>query len=69
MKKVKNQLILIVFMVLVSATAFGQNPGDPGNGDPDASIPLDEGLLTVLVSGAAIGVAKLIKKKKNSNIL
>ena len=64
MKKVIKLLILIVFALLVSATAVAQNPGDPYIENPDASIPLDEGLLTVLLSGAAIGVSKLLKSKR-----
>ena len=63
MKKVTKLLTLLVFALLVSATVVAQNPGDPDIVDPDASVPLDEGLLAVLVSGAAIGISKLIKKK------
>ncbi len=64
MKKVFKLISLIVFVVFVSLSVSAQNPGDPGEGDPDASIPLDGGLFTVLLSGAAIGIMKLIKNKK-----
>ena len=66
MKKIIRLFLTCVFVLFIG-TASAQ-PGDPGNGDdPDASVPLDEGLLTVLISGAAIGVSKLVKKTKSVN--
>jgi hypothetical protein len=66
MKKGIKVFIMLACVILISTTMYAQNPGDPGGGDPDASIPLDEGLLTVLISGAAIGITKLIKKQKSN---
>jgi hypothetical protein len=67
MKKYTKLIIVLACAILFSTTIYAQNPGDPGNGDdPDASIPLDEGLLTVLISGAAIGISRLTKKKKSN---
>ncbi len=55
----------IIIISAITMSVFAQ-PGDPGSGDdPDASIPLDGGLVTVLISGAAIGISRLIKKKKD----
>jgi hypothetical protein len=64
MKKYTKLIIVLACAILISTTMYAQNPGDPGGGDPDASIPLDEGLLTVLISGAAIGISRLTKKKQ-----
>ncbi len=63
MKKFTYLLMTLLFLFFIGSVSA--QPGNPGDGDdPDASIPLDEGLLTVLISGAAIGVSKLVKKKK-----
>jgi len=66
MKKATKFLTFLTLTVLVSISVYAQNPGDPGEGeDPDASIPLDGGLVSVLLSGAGIGVYKLIKQKRS----
>jgi len=63
MNCVAKLMTVLALTMLVSASAIAQNPEDPGT-DPDASVPLDGGLFTVLLSGAGIGVYKLIKNKK-----
>jgi len=62
MKKIKYLFMTVVFIIFIGSASA--QPGNPEDGeDPDASIPLDGGLVTVLVSGAAIGISKLIKKR------
>jgi len=48
---------LIVVLLMLQMTAFAQgNPGLP-DGDPD--VPIDGGMVALLVAGAAYGVKKI----------
>ena len=67
MKTIIKHMAVLAITIIVSATAIAQPPGDPDT-DPDASVPIDEGLFTVLLSGAAIGISKLIKQKRSNHV-
>ena len=72
MKKTKNNIMLIVLLMLLTSYAFASNtsgeeelatfanPGDPG-GDPGAT-PVNEFLTPMLVIGVGIGY-RLLRKK------
>ncbi|MBC7450147.1 MAG: hypothetical protein H7259_01515 [Cytophagales bacterium] len=48
-------LLTLLFVVSIHSQMLMAQPGNPDNGDdPDASVPIDGGLFTILGSGRAM---------------
>ncbi len=55
----------MTFLVaVVTTTVFAQGPGLPG-GDPDTPVPIDGGVIILLVAGLGYGLNKMRKEHQN----
>lgn len=68
----KLKLLITSILVAFSAITFSQLPGglpggggDPNTEDPDAGVPIDNGIIILVVLGAGLGIKKLIRKKSS----
>ena len=67
-----NKIILTITISLFGLAAYALppsgigGPGTGGEGDPDAGVPIDGGISLLVAAGAALGGAKLFKKKKEA---
>lgn len=66
----KIKLLISSVLLAISAIGFSQLPGglpggggDPDTEDPDAGVPIDNGIIVLVVLGAGLGIKKLIRKK------
>lgn len=63
-----NKIILTVIISILGFAVYALppsgigGPGTGGDGDPD--VPIDGGISLLIAAGAALGGAKLLKKKK-----
>lgn len=56
-----------MFFIAVPEYSKAQDPGDPG-GDPDAEVPIDSGVVVLLIAGVTYGYTKYKSKKIITNI-
>ena len=59
--------IFTVLFITMPEYSRAQDPGDPG-GDPDAEVPIDGGLVLLIIAGVAYGYTKYKSKKIITNI-
>lgn len=59
--KNKNILLLIALLLLVVPTVFAQNP--PAPQQPPPQLPVDGGLVALVVAGLFYGIKRTLKKK------
>ena len=69
MKIMKLKSIVTSALLIISTIGFTQLPGglpggDGGGDDPDNGVPIDNGIILLVVAGAALGIRKLTKKKQ-----
>lgn len=59
----KNTLLLIVGMIIVTILPVIAQPGDPGE-DPGGNLPMG-GIVFLLIAGLLLGIMKMMKRKNN----
>ena len=59
--------LITMFFITVPEYSKAQDPGDPG-GDPDAEVPIDSGVVVLLIAGVTYGCIKYKSKKIITNI-
>ncbi len=83
MEKIKNKILTVLFVLLLSSPAFTQGPppppGEGGNGTPGQDIgnqngnsggaPIGPGIVILLSFGALYTGKKLYNKRKDKEIL
>lgn len=59
--KSKNILLLVILLLLVVPAVFAQDPPPPAQ--PPVQLPIDGGLVALVLAGLFYGVKKSLKKK------
>jgi hypothetical protein len=69
MKKLLKKIRLTIIVIFLVGVSYPHVNAQPDMGEPPEEIPLDGGLLWLLLAGAGYGVKKIIDHRKKQQVL